>query len=208
MWPPPRQCSPKKFPTWLFIVCKQCETGSVIHRWLNLKSFLINELELGTCCWRTPKPNIARKYFAKMTLIPLKGLGKVGLELSTWSPKLIFRPMIPSCTRSSAPARKTSSRNQCYGVTWNKKLASWKISNTPTSWNCTKHLKVSYVLILAEGWIFMLMEYCNMGNLGSILSKRPNKVLPLPEAKKIICEVIDGLEYMHERKIVHRDIKP
>lgn len=61
---------------------------------------------------------------------------------------------------------------------------------------------------LDDGWIFMVMEYCNMGNLGSFLSQKTNKVCSLGETKKVILEVLEGLEHMHERKMIHRDIKP
>lgn len=54
----------------------------------------------------------------------------------------------------------------------------------------------------------MVMEYCNLGNLSTLLSKKQNKVLPLYEAKKIVLEIIEGLIFMHNKKIVHRDIKP
>lgn len=54
----------------------------------------------------------------------------------------------------------------------------------------------------------MVMEYCSMGNLAMNQKDRPNKVFPLSEAAGMLTEIIDGLEYMHERNIIHRDIKP
>ena len=43
----------------------------------------------------------------------------------------------------------------------------------------------------------MVMEYCNMGNLNSMLSKRPNKILSFHEAKTILLEVMEAISYMH-----------
>lgn len=54
----------------------------------------------------------------------------------------------------------------------------------------------------------MVMEYCDMGNLTTIQNQKSNGIFSLQESKKIMNDVIEGLIYMHSKKIIHRDIKP
>lgn len=62
-------------------------------------------------------------------------------------------------------------------------------------------------LISESGWYFILMEYCDMGNLLNYQSKLPNKIFNLYEATKIMTEILDGIETVHKKSIIHRDIK-
>jgi serine/threonine protein kinase len=50
------------------------------------------------------------------------------------------------------------------------------------------------------------MEYMNGGTLFEYLNKI--KKIPLKEAVQFLTDVIDAVNYMHQRSIVHRDIKP
>jgi serine/threonine protein kinase len=51
------------------------------------------------------------------------------------------------------------------------------------------------------------MEYCDMGNLYSIQSKLSNKVFSVEEALNIFNQTLRGVELIHRKKIVHRDLK-
>lgn len=65
-----------------------------------------------------------------------------------------------------------------------------------------------YPSIDAEGdWYFLVMEYCDIGNLYILQSKLANKVFPLDEALSIFNQIIRGVEVIHGHKIVHRDLK-
>lgn len=54
----------------------------------------------------------------------------------------------------------------------------------------------------------MVMEYCDTGNLTNIQNQKFNRIFTFQESKKIMNDIIDGLMYMHSKKIIHRDIKP
>jgi len=56
-------------------------------------------------------------------------------------------------------------------------------------------------------WYFLVMEYCDMGNLYTIQSKLNNKVFSIEEALNIFNQTLRGVEVIHRKKIVHRDLK-
>ena len=60
---------------------------------------------------------------------------------------------------------------------------------------------------LEGDWYFLVMEYCDMGNLYSMQSKLTNKVFSFEEALNIFNHVLRGVEVIHRNKIVHRDLK-
>ena len=53
----------------------------------------------------------------------------------------------------------------------------------------------------------MVMEYCDKGNLNSKITETPGNVLSIDETFYITYDIIKGLEYMHKKNIIHRDIK-
>lgn len=73
-----------------------------------------------------------------------------------------------------------------------------------------------------DGTLFLVMEYCDGGNLDDLLQARGG-FLPVNEALAIIFQVLDGLEFAHHARVevtlqdgsrlsstgvVHRDLKP
>jgi NIMA (never in mitosis gene a)-related kinase len=61
--------------------------------------------------------------------------------------------------------------------------------------------------ILDSGWYFIVMEYCDMGNLLTYQSKIANKTLGLAKASKILLQILNGILTIHSQNIIHRDIK-
>jgi serine/threonine-protein kinase len=58
-----------------------------------------------------------------------------------------------------------------------------------------------------QGSPFLVTEYLPGGDLESQLAASGRR-LPADLAISLVCKVLDGLEYLHDRQIIHRDIKP
>jgi hypothetical protein len=54
---------------------------------------------------------------------------------------------------------------------------------------------------------YFVMDLCNGGSLDGLMEKQRGK-LPLAMAAPIMRQCLQGLEYAHDRKYVHRDLKP
>jgi len=54
----------------------------------------------------------------------------------------------------------------------------------------------------------MLLEYCNGGDLLNMQASQPNRVFSLESATEYLSQVILGLEVLHKKGYLHRDIKP
>ncbi len=55
--------------------------------------------------------------------------------------------------------------------------------------------------------MILVMEYVRGGSLHFYLKQHLNRRLPEEEAKRIFKQVVEGIRYLHNRCITHRDIK-
>jgi len=61
--------------------------------------------------------------------------------------------------------------------------------------------------VVADGVMWILMEYCGAGNIRSLMEKSPDKHLSESQIGAIMKYSLNGLQYLHSRGILHRDIK-
>ena len=54
---------------------------------------------------------------------------------------------------------------------------------------------------------YMVLEYC-VGGLQEMLDKAPGNKFPTWQAHKYFVQLMDGMEYLHGRGVIHKDIKP
>lgn len=69
------------------------------------------------------------------------------------------------------------------------------------------------VIKFYEHWIdgdkiYFVLQYLGGGSLNDYLKKQKDKKLSSSQARSIFCDLINGLEYIHDLGIVHGDIKP
>ncbi|XP_005176091.1 serine/threonine-protein kinase stk11 [Musca domestica] len=55
--------------------------------------------------------------------------------------------------------------------------------------------------------MYLIMEYC-VGGLQEMLDNAPEKKIPLYQAHRYFRQLINGLEYLHGMRVIHKDIKP
>jgi serine/threonine protein kinase len=69
-----------------------------------------------------------------------------------------------------------------------------------------KNIVTVYALDDFEGFPYMVMEYLEGQSMGELIASR--KPLSIVEKLRLISQVCEGLQYAHERNIIHRDVKP
>mmetsp|Transcript_120942 Transcript_120942/g.342121 ORF Transcript_120942/g.342121 Transcript_120942/m.342121 type:complete len:951 (-) Transcript_120942:202-3054(-) len=55
--------------------------------------------------------------------------------------------------------------------------------------------------------VYIILELCPNQTLNEFMRRRPNKRLSEPEAMFYIYDLIVGLQYLHHRRVIHRDLK-
>jgi len=56
-----------------------------------------------------------------------------------------------------------------------------------------------------DNYIYLILEYCEKGDLSSYLKKN---ILTEKDTNTIFVQIVNGIEYLHNNEILHRDIKP
>ena len=55
--------------------------------------------------------------------------------------------------------------------------------------------------------LHIVMEYCERGDLSKLIKNQMGRLLSEPRVWKFFIQMVLGLEYLHNKKILHRDIK-
>ncbi|EDX13043.1 GD18919 [Drosophila simulans] len=55
--------------------------------------------------------------------------------------------------------------------------------------------------------MYLVMKYC-VGGLQEMIDYQPDKRMPLFQAHGYFKQLVDGLEYLHSCRVIHKDIKP
>jgi len=76
-------------------------------------------------------------------------------------------------------------------------------------------LKHPYIVRYREsfterGWLCILMDYCEAGDLTAQIqkAKRERKAIPEEQVLKWMCQALLAMKYIHANYILHRDLKP
>ena len=69
-----------------------------------------------------------------------------------------------------------------------------------------ENIIIVYDVFEENGTAYYVMEYIDGGSLGSLLQQKGK--LPENEAVNYITKIVDAVDYIHQRKINHFDIKP
>ena len=56
--------------------------------------------------------------------------------------------------------------------------------------------------------LYLIIDYLSGGDLRYHLSHRKSNLFNEHQTKFFLCNIIIALEYIHGRKIIHRDVKP
>ncbi|HVU69970.1 MAG TPA: serine/threonine-protein kinase, partial [Ktedonobacteraceae bacterium] len=59
-----------------------------------------------------------------------------------------------------------------------------------------------------DNMTYMVMPYCADGSLESWLHQRGDNLLTAPQVAALIEQAAEGLQYAHEHKVIHLDVKP
>lgn len=69
-----------------------------------------------------------------------------------------------------------------------------------------KNIVTVYALDDFDGLPYMVMEYLEGQSIAQLIAARQS--LSIIEKIGLICQVCEGLQYAHERNVIHRDVKP
>lgn len=64
-----------------------------------------------------------------------------------------------------------------------------------------------YEVLDTTDWVLLVMEFAKGGELKDFISTKENQILSEHLACDILNATINGLEYCHRRKVIHRDLK-
>jgi len=71
-----------------------------------------------------------------------------------------------------------------------------------------KHILRLLSVLEDDMYVYMVLEYCAGGSLRSACLNMPQHRLPEAQAARFFVQILQGVEFMHQKNCVHRDLKP
>eukprot|EP01084_Bolivina_argentea_P022948 42700_1 len=109
--------------------------------------------------------------------------------------------------------RKTDSRAFAVKIIKKKYLTDKEISGLKNEINILKFISHKNIIKLRHVFnesqrILMVLELCEKNDLFDKIASSKNSTLSEKESAKILYELCNALQHIHENGIVHRDLKP
>uniref|UniRef100_A0A7E4VXX4 Protein kinase domain-containing protein n=1 Tax=Panagrellus redivivus TaxID=6233 RepID=A0A7E4VXX4_PANRE len=117
----------------------------------------------------------------------------------------------PTCTEYHPPAQAKTEYFAVKVIRMDHVGSDYRLKFLPRELECWKKLehpnlcKLFEILRFNDMYVFMVMEFCPMGDVLSHVQK--NGALPDLIGRRWMKEVVDAVSYMHSMGIAHRDIK-
>ena len=70
------------------------------------------------------------------------------------------------------------------------------------------HIVNVYNVQVFDGSLWIIMEYCDFGNLNDYFKTYSDILQPIGPKIKLMRQIINGIAFLHSHRIAHRDIKP
>jgi hypothetical protein len=127
-------------------------------------------------------------HYKLLDVIGIGGMGKVLRTIDTNTKNIVALKIInPTLLKDEENQKRLSAEGEML-----------------SSFNHPNIIKV-YEVAKTPEHVFIAMEYLSGGTLEDFISK--NHPIRIDEAKKILLQICDGLIAIHEKKIIHRDLK-
>ncbi|XP_055356390.1 mitogen-activated protein kinase kinase kinase 19-like [Paramacrobiotus metropolitanus] len=93
---------------------------------------------------------------------------------------------------------------------WVKRRARWENLIKLKHQRLLTYYKICVFQSPGGASVEYLMDYCSGGDLASLLGSSKSKEYQLDQLEALcyVTQIIDGIQYLHDKKIIHGDLKP